>query len=206
MDLLKAWRAGDERAGELLVTRHYAAIERFFVNKAHDHASDLLQRTFLTLVEVQERIDERRDLRRYLFGIARNVLLNHVRSVHRDGERLDFGTRSIQDLSPTPNTLLLESQRSQRLLEALRRIPLELQIVLELYYWEDLTAAELSTLLEIPQGSVRTKIRIAKEKLAREMTRLAPSPNLEPAASNLDSWARAVREQLVGTKPGEAGA
>lgn len=193
VELLTAWRAGDERAGERLVKRHYAALERFFVNKAREQAVDLLQRTFLILLEVRDRIQEGGDVRRFLFGIARNVLLDHIRAVYRDGRRTDFGTQSIQDLSPTPNTLILENRRSQELLEALRRLPLDLQIVIELYYWEDMTAPELSKVLEIPEGSVRTKIRRAKEKLAQELSR---GMDVHDTAASLDGWARDVRAQL----------
>jgi len=199
-ELLTAWRGGDEHAGEVLVTRHYAAIERFFINKAREHAGDLIQRTFLVLLEVRERIHEGSDVRRYLFGIARNVLHNHFRSVYRD-ERLDFQTRSIEDLNPSASTLVLENQQSQQLLQALRQIPLDLQIVLELYYWEEMKAVELAALLEIPEGSVRTKIRRAKEKLADELKRLARSGDLQQTQSNLDTWARALREQLAPAKP-----
>jgi RNA polymerase sigma-70 factor (ECF subfamily) len=199
-ELLTAWRAGDERAGELLVTRHYVAIERFFINKARAHAGDLIQRTFLVLLEARERIHGDGDVRRYLFGIARNVLHDHFRSVCREDGRLDFGSRSVDDLSPTPNTLILHNQRAQQLLEALRRIPLDLQIVLELYYWEDMTAPELAVVLAIPQASVRTRIRRAKQKLARELSRIASAGAVEQTQSDLDAWARAVREQLASAK------
>lgn len=202
-ELLVAWRAGDERAGERLVVRHYAAIERFFLNKARDDAGDLIQRTFLVLLEargkIRERGDDGQDVRRYLFGIARNILLNHFRRVRRDGARLDFATRSVEDISPTPNTWIAAGRRSQTLLQALRRIPLDLQIVLELYYWEELKARELAEVLGMPEGSVRTKIRRAKQLLERELKRLARTPReLQETLSNLDSWARQVREHLGG--------
>ena len=205
IELLTAWRTGDERSGKRLVVRHYAALERFFLNKARDDARDLIQRTFLVLLEARDKIQERgqggqqdgQDVRRYLFGIARNLLLEHFRGVRRDGARLDFGTHSVEDLSPTPSTWLAEGRRSQSLLQALRRIPLELQVVLELYYWEELTAHELAQILGMPEGSVRTKIRRAKQLLERELSRLARSPQeLRETLSDLDTWARQVREHL----------
>jgi len=204
-ELLVSWRGGDERAGEVLVRRHYSAIERFFINKAHDHAADLIQRTFLALLEARDRIRDG-DVRRYLFGIARNVLLDHIRRVVRTDRRIDFGTHSVQDLSPTPSTQFRNNQRAQQLLDALRQIPLELQIVLELYYWEDMSARELAEALDIPEGSVRTKIRMAKEKLARKMKILARDGDLRQTAATLDSWAREVREQLVQGRPEEPSA
>ncbi len=204
IELLSAWTAGDERAGERLILYHYGAIERFFLSKAHDDASDLIQRTFLELLENRAKIEVRagdgRDVRRYLFGIARNILLEHLRRGPKRGECIDITARSVADLSPGADTWIAMSQRSDQLLEALRQIPLESQLILELYYWEDLRARELAELLGVPEGSVRTKIRRAKQQLERE--RLARSSRkLHETLSNLDSWARQVREHLGERSP-----
>ncbi len=201
IELLSAWAAGDERAGERLVMRHYGAIERFFLNKARDDANDLIQRTFLQLLENRTKVEARagdgRDVRRYLFGIARNILLEHLRRGRKQGERFDFATHSIVDLSPGADSWISKGRRSHQLLQALRQIPLESQLVLELYYWEDLKARELAEILEMPEGSVRTNIRRAKQQLQREIERLAESPQqLQETLSNLDSWARQIREHL----------
>lgn len=201
MEMLIAWREGDERAGQRLVMRHYAPIERFFLNKARDAAGDLIQRTFLTLLEVRDKVEARigdgQDVRRYLFGIARNVLLAHFRGVRRNQGHFDSSSHSVEDISPGAHTWVVKNQRSQQLLQALRRLPLDQQIVLELYYWEDLRARELAEILAMPEGSVRTLIRRAKQQLEHELERLARSPaELRQTLSSLDSWAREIRAHL----------
>ena len=83
------------------------------------------------------------------------------------------------------------------LLEALRRIPLDHQVVLELYYWEKLTAAEVGNVVGVPEGTARTRIRRAKQLLEQEMGKLSESKDqLHTTIANLDNWAASLREQL----------
>ncbi len=203
MKLLSARRRGDDQAGERLLLRHYAPIERFFLNKARDSAKDLIQRTFLVLLEVRHKINAREgdgeDVRRYLFGIAPNTLLTHFRSVRRTRERVDPSSHSVEDLSPGAHAWIVRNQRAQQLLRALRPLPLDQQIVLELYYWEELKARELAEILQMPEGSVRTVIRRAKQQLGLALGIIACSPaELQETLSSLDSWVRKIREHLDG--------
>jgi RNA polymerase sigma-70 factor (ECF subfamily) len=139
-EFLVAWRRGDEDAGVELFERHYERVSRFFRNKAEEHAPDLVQRTFLVCLETRGRMREGTSFRCYLFGVARNVLFEHYRKSRRENERLDFAERSVEDIAPTPTSLLAREQESQILLQALRQIPLESQLILELYYWEGMRA------------------------------------------------------------------
>ena len=198
-ELLSAWRLGDARAGQQLFERHYDAIARFFYNKAGDQAPDLIQRTFLVCVEAQLRMREGTSFRAFLFGIARNVLFDHYRKRRRDGERIDFAVHTVEDLAPTPGSLLAREQEIQLLLQALRRIPLEAQVTLELYYWEGLSARELSEILELPEGTTRTRLRRARQLLDRQLRRLARSPRLlASTVSDLESWIQRIREHVGG--------
>ena len=97
---LAAWRAGDRDAGVSLISTHYNAIVRFFQTKAGPEADDLVQRTFLRCSEAIVRYQGTGTSRAFLFGIARNVLLEHIRRRVRDGRNVDFHARSIADLEP----------------------------------------------------------------------------------------------------------
>ena len=200
--LLDAWRDGDKRAGNQLVSKYYSLIERFFLNKVPDSAAaDLIQRTFLKLLEGRDRIRETASLRAYLLGIARNLLYQFYDRRRRDGARVDFATQSAADLGPSPTTMIAREQEAQLLFQALRRIPLESQMILELYYWESMRAREIAALLEVPEGTARTRIRRAKQLLERELERVASSPELlQSTVSNLESWALRLRRR-VGAEP-----
>lgn len=195
--LLGRWQAGDEAAGADLFRRYYAPVLRFFRSKVGPQAPDLVQRCFLACIESRLRIREGANFRSFVFGVARNVLLMHFRGSRRDRDHIDFTERSAEDLGATPTSLLAREREAQLLLQALRSIPLEYQIVLELYYWEGLNSREIADIDDTPEPTIRTRLRRAKLRLEQRLGELATSPQLaRETATNLEGWARRLRDQL----------
>jgi RNA polymerase sigma factor (sigma-70 family) len=196
--LVEAWNRGDDGAGAELFRRYYGPVARFYRSKVGPHASDLVQRCFLRCLEIRTRIRIREDrsFRCFVFGVARNVLLEHYRRMQA-GARVDFTAQTVEDLSPTPTAELAHGEQSQLLLQALRRLPVDQQIVIELYYWEELNAREIADIYETPEPTIRTRLRRAKLRLEAELAGLAQSPQAaEATASSLDVWARRLRAEL----------
>lgn len=197
-DLLEAWRAGDKRAGKELFERYYDAIDRFFRNKVGDEATDLAQKTFLGCLESVERYDNRQNFRGWLFAIAYRQLCKHFRERASDRARFDFETVSAFDLDPTPTSVIGRSQQEQLLLEALRRIPVDMQVALELHYWEQMSDAEIAEALELPLGTVKSRIRRARLVLTERLEELTNSPEqVQGSLDNLEAWAAEVRERAI---------
>ena len=200
LELLEAWKTGDRKAGSELFERHFDSICRFFANKVQSDVDDLVQRTFIACVEGKERFRGQSSFRTYLFGVAHNVLRSHLRKRKREGERFDFGITSVFDMGLSPTTLIAQRKEQLLILQALRRVPLDHQIVLELYYWEAMTAKDLGEVLDIPEGTVRGRIRRAKQLLEEALAELAETDDLKSTVSNLDSWARSLRERVLPNK------
>jgi len=196
VELLTAWRAGDKPAGEALFDRHFAAVNRFFRNKAGDDLGDLVQRTFLTVLEARQDFRGEGSFRGYLLGIAYNVLRHHYRD-RQVGRAIDVETVSLADVAARPSEVLAARREHRRLLEALRRVPLEHQSLLELYYWESMSASEIGEVLGVPEGTVRTRLRRAKQLLEERLTQLIEDRTvLETTLACLDDWAREIRAAL----------
>ncbi len=194
-ELLDAWAAGKKAAGAALFDRHFGALSRFFRNKAPDVADDLIQQTLLGTLEA--RFEGKSSFRTFLFAIARNVLFDHYRGRHKGQESPDFTVSSIAELGPSAPSLIAAAGRQRSLLEALRSIPLQFQVVLELSFWERLTALEIGEVVGAPEGTVRTRLRRAKELVAKELRRIENlGLPLETTIHQLDDWAAAVREGL----------
>ena len=176
-----AWQAGDREAAARLLDRHYDAVARFFANKAGAHGEDLVQRTFLGVLESASQFRGEGSFRAFLFGIARNVLFEFIRSRVRDGRSPpDFSVSSILDVSPGLVTQAAQRAERQQLLLALQQLPLELQLLLELYYWEELPVGELAQLFEVPPGTIKSRLHRARGRIkehldAAELARL-PEP------------------------------
>lgn len=195
IELLEAWRAGDARAGNDLLRRYFAALHRFFAHKVDDEVEDLIQRTLLALVRSKHAIREATSFRAYLFTVARNELYHYLNTRRRSRDPLDFGSVSVMDLGTSPSAMVARRNDQALLLRALRGIPVELQLALELHYWEGMTTAELATALEVPQGTVKSMLRRAREQLENRLRR-GPRASGDPQATieDLEAWARSIRD------------
>lgn len=199
--LLEAWCAGDRRRGNELFQRHFEPIRRFFVNKVDADAGELVQKTFLACIDAQARFEGRSSFRTFLYAIAHNVLREHYRERRKARGQEEVEELSVVDLGAGPSTMLAAKREQRALLEALRRIPMRYQVVLELYYWEKLTGAELGEILGVPEDTARSRIRRGKELLEGALRRLALSKAVvESTVSDLDDWAESVRGQLQGSR------
>jgi RNA polymerase sigma-70 factor (ECF subfamily) len=196
-ELLLAWREGDKRAGAELFERYFQPISRFFVNKLAEDPDDLIQETFVACLRGRDRLRDAGSFRSYLFGVACNVLRAHLRRrthlpLSDDDDRCAF------DLAPGPSTALHAREGERLLLDALRRIPLELQILLELHYWEAMTTDEIADALGLPPGTVRGRLQRGRARLVEVLEEL-PMPRAMQAtlARELDQWAADLREVVV---------
>ena len=169
VELLEHWRDGDLVAGDQLFNRHFASIHRFFRNKVDRGIEDLIQSTFVACLESERRFAGRGGFRSFLLGIARHKLYGHYRDVLSSREDADLGQQSFADLAPGITTDLAQRAEGQLLLAALRGLPMEQQVVLELFYWESMTAGEIAEACELPEGTVRTRLRTARQNLAQSI-------------------------------------
>ncbi len=193
--LLASWRDGDQRAGRTLFARHVDRISRFFFSKVSTGVDDLVQRTFLALLERSRDLPAGVPVRAYLFGIARNLLLHRFRDEYRDGRHFDELTTSVAALGATPSVLIDKRQQLQLLYAALQGLPLDLQITLELFYWEELPAGEIGSVLGVPEGTVRSRLRRARQLLGEGLQALGPAL-AEPTLADLERWARELRDRI----------
>lgn len=193
-ELLAAWTRGDLDAGARLFERHFEAVARFFRNKVDGPIDDLVQKTFLGCVEGRERLRGDAGFRAYLFGVARNVLSKYWRGRLSGAREVDLDTESVVALGASPTSVYARDRGQLTMLNALRRIPLDSQIVLELCYWEAMTAAEIAEVLGIPLGTAKTRIRRARDLLSMRLRDLATGRlAVHSTGMRLATWARGVR-------------
>jgi RNA polymerase sigma factor (sigma-70 family) len=171
--LLEQWRAGCGEAGEALLKSYFPVLYRFFSNKVSADVDDLVQQTMMALAAGRDQFENRSSFRSYLLSIARFQLYEYVRRRQRTNAHLEFDTVTAFDLSPSPSTMAVARAEKQALLEALRRIPLNFQIALELHYWEDLSGPELAEALGVPLDTAYSRVRKARELVKKQLRVLA---------------------------------
>ncbi len=199
MALIDAWRGGDVRAADTLLRRYFDELWRFFRNKVDDAAEEMIQRTMTALLKTPTQFRGECSFRTYLFRIAKSELYRYYRERQRSSERVDFGSVSVADMGASPSSVVARREHERALLLALRRIPLESQILLEWHYWEDLTMTEIADSLEIPVGTAKSRIRRARERLEQALRDTIDSGDqLSSTLQNLDGWAKQLREAVAG--------
>ncbi len=201
-ELLEAWRSGDRAAGGELFDRYFEPIRRFFVNKTDADVEDLVQQTFLACANARDRIQRDAGFRGYLFAIARSKLVDSLRAHARRTDALDTERDSVAALGMTPSGMLGETEDQDLLLQALRHLPVDLQIAVELYYFEGVQGSDLVAALGVPPGTVRSRIRRGIERLREHVEVLIRSPELRrKTMTTLDVWAEQIRTQWADGEP-----
>jgi RNA polymerase sigma factor (sigma-70 family) len=179
--LLAAWQAGDGRAGDSLARHYSLQVVRFFADKVRDfEVDDLVQQTWEAMIHARDRFaavdgEGIASFRAYLYGTARMVLYGHFRRRTR-AQQFDPGVSSLEDLSPSPSRQVSAHAKLERLATALRKLPLDLQILLELRYGHEMTSAEIATIHGIPRNTAKSRLRVAKQRLDAQLARMGLAP------------------------------
>lgn len=167
LDLLARWREGDQVAGRALFKKYFDQLYRFFATKCEE-PDEMVQATFLAMVKARDQFSGRSSLRTYLFTIARHELYRHLRTLRRD-RQFDPELSSIADLATSIGGRMARGEEHRKLTEALRTLPVEQQTLLELHYWEDMDAAALAEVFEVPAGTIRVRLHRARTALKDAM-------------------------------------
>jgi len=194
--LVEAWRSGDNRAGHELFKRHFDDINGFIRRNVSDGSvEDLVQETFLQCQRSLANFAGKHTFRAYLYGIARNVFFEHLRRRHRRERLQDMLERTLEELGASPLLMIAERQEVVLFGHALRRIPLDMQVLFQLHFWEKLPASALAEIYATPEGTVRSRIRRAKELVRGKIVELASTPEeLASTLSGFETWAERVRK------------
>lgn len=169
-----AWREGDAAAGTELLEHHFLAVYRFFSTKLPDDADDLSQATFAACVEGKATFRGESTFRAFVLGIARKLLLRHLEGRTAVMKGRAVSEVSMADLVPSPSSIAAHAERRELLIDAMRTIPLEFQMVLELHYWEELGTTAIAEVLEVPVGTVKSRLARARGHLRDALGRRVP--------------------------------
>ncbi len=194
-DLVERWATGDGSAGDELTRRHYKSVFRFFEVRLPGQAEDLTQRTFLACVEALKKRSLHTSFRSYLFGIARNHVLMHLRRSATQSNALasfgDDGQRPSRQTSLT--AVFARTEEQQLLLAALVDLPPDLQISMQLYYWDNMSTAEIGEVFSIPPSTVTTRLARARHLIREHLVAIRATPPIQAALeADLPAWTRSL--------------
>jgi RNA polymerase sigma-70 factor (ECF subfamily) len=165
--------AADSRLGEL-VSREYASVWRFLrrLGVSVSEVDDATQRVFARVLAQGERIQSGSE-RAYLMRAAFRAALEQQRAKKRwlsRASEVDIDATSSH--LPGPDQSLVQREALELLDRALAELAPDLRAVLTLFELEELTFSEIAVALELPRGTVASRVRRAREHFTRAVRRL----------------------------------
>jgi RNA polymerase sigma factor (sigma-70 family) len=153
-----------------LVDSHYQALFRFAMSltRDEDRACDLVQETFCIWAEKNAQLRDRSKAKTWLFTTLHREFLAHVRRSSRySDESLEDAAERIPATGEANADRQMDGQRAMELLGSLDEA---FRAPLMLFYLQQHSYKEIAEILEIPIGTVMSRISRGKELLRRQMT------------------------------------
>jgi RNA polymerase sigma-70 factor (ECF subfamily) len=170
--------AGDQIAWEQIVRQHWRKVFNIaykFTGK-HDEAEDLTQDVFLKIFKSLDTFDRRANFQTWLVSVSRNLCIDHYRSVRKERETIDRDV-DAGELSPVAQTVspvaaLEHRDRVELLKKALDQLPPTLRSAVLLRDIQELSYQEIADRLNLPEGTVKSRINRGRTELSRQIRRL----------------------------------
>jgi len=167
VDLVRRARKGSSGAWEDLVRLHQEPLFRlaYLLLGDAEEAEDVAQEAFLRAYRSLERYDTERPLRSWLLSIAANLARNRRRSAGRYLAAVRRWFKSGPAPGPGIEEQSIQNLESQDLWRAIRHLDLMDQQVVYLRYFFELSTEEVAEILRIPEGTVKSRLHRALQRL-----------------------------------------
>jgi RNA polymerase sigma-70 factor (ECF subfamily) len=182
-ELMARYAKDDEAAFEVLLSRYRRPLFGFLYRYLGrtDKAEDVFQETFYEVIRARKRYRPESKFAAWIFRIARNRAVDRLRrDSFREMESLnaeinprqpDGGAKldRVVDENPNPEAAAQHLQLEEALAEALEQLPEEQKQVFWLKEKAGLTLAEIASLTDVSQNTVKSRLRYALEKIRNEL-------------------------------------
>jgi RNA polymerase sigma-70 factor (ECF subfamily) len=173
----------DHREFDRLVAKWEQPIRRLCVRMTGDvhRGEDLKQETFVRLFEKRSDYQPTGKFSTFLWRIALNICYDELRRQKRRREVLSSGDegdiRDMESDAPGPDARAATSEEGEMVRRALLQLPEMYRTVIILRHFEGLKLAKIAEVLEIPEGTVNSRMAEALARLSRILEpRLKPTP------------------------------
>jgi RNA polymerase sigma-70 factor (ECF subfamily) len=176
--LVERCLAGDQSAWDQIVRMHWRKVFNLaykFVGR-HDEAEDLTQDIFLKIFKALHTFDRRANFQTWLISISRNLCIDHYRSVRKERETMARDVDASQ-LTPVsrergPHGQLEQTDLRELVRLALAELPPALRQAVVLRDLQEFSYQEIADKLDLPEGTVKSRINRGRLELARQIRRL----------------------------------
>jgi RNA polymerase sigma-70 factor, ECF subfamily len=173
--LLAGCRRRDEAAFARLIDLYQARVFGFVRRMVRDEeeARDITQEVFIRAYQALDRFDGRASLRTWLFRIAYNLCIDRLRRHDRlaavQVESDDGDNQEIADHRWDPEAVMLNDELRAVVEHAIAGLSEKLRTVLLLHDREDMAYEEIAATIDVPVGTVKSRLFLAREALQRKI-------------------------------------
>ncbi|MFO1051972.1 MAG: sigma-70 family RNA polymerase sigma factor [Planctomycetota bacterium] len=172
VDLLARFRDGDRAAFDAIVVDFQERLIQFFYRLSWDmaRAEDLTQTLFMKLLRGASGYRPEGKLATYLFRVATNLWIDHYRSMRPHARVFSLDQALLDGFEPSarveaPADRMENAENRERLRDSLERLSEPHRLVFELAVYQELPYAEIGTILDIPVGTVKSRMHNAVKAL-----------------------------------------
>ena len=175
--LMLRYRDGDVAAFEVLYRRHNDALYRYLLRltQNRDAAEDVFQEAWGKIVKAKDSYRRTAKFTTFLYRVAMNAALNRRRSLGRSRDRVQklelrqAAGDDLPPLPPNPEASAASAEVSEHVQAALETLPPSLRFPVVLYDIEGLPYGEISRILGIAEGTVKSRIHRARKALRSQL-------------------------------------
>ncbi|MDD9803105.1 MAG: sigma-70 family RNA polymerase sigma factor [Deltaproteobacteria bacterium] len=179
LELVERWQGGDSGAFELLVRRHQQRVFGLLLRLLgdRDEALDAAQETFLNLHRHGHRFRREARWTTFLYRVAVNAALNRRRNLGRRRAHMEALSQqgvagALPEAPASPESAAVSGELRARVQAEIVALPPALRAPVILYDIEGLPYAEIAAALNIPEGTVKSRIHRARQTLRKRLAGL----------------------------------
>lgn len=163
---------GDSASFEKLVKTHYQTLYRFALSITRgneDIASDILQNALIKAFESMDGFQGKCSFTSWLWIIIKNEFITHLR---KESGHAFFNSKQTEGdaadtKNPSPEESINEEQRKENLVKLIAQLPEKYKEIITMVELSGMSYAEVSSFLDIPVGSVKSRLSRARDELHR---------------------------------------
>lgn len=180
IDIRLVAESGDRAAFARLFEYYAPRIKGFLIRRGlpDGRAEELAQETMLSVWRKAARFDPRRaGASTWIFAIARHRAVDARRRAHAGDEDNGEGAIELEGLpddAPGPEVRLDGERRDRAVRAALASLPVEQKTIVELSFFSELAHPAIAKRLDVPLGTVKSRMRLAMEKIRKSLEEYAP--------------------------------
>lgn len=162
--LINQYLAGDKAVLPILVKRYHKQFceKAYWVTKDKVLAKDVAQESWIVIMSKLEMLQQASSFKRWAFRIVYTKAIDTLKKRQKETEVfLSKNTATDDDHKATED----QEQKQKLLLDAIQKLPKQKQDIVRLFYSEEYSVAEISSFLDIPKGTVKSRLFKAREKL-----------------------------------------